>query len=550
MPPAIFRSAVKPPSGRYLSLAEREDIALLLVQGHSLQEIGRRLDRSASTISREVRRNATTRGGVLDYRATVAQWHAERSARRPKATKLAGNAALRSYVEERLASVARTGGSMSCQWRMSMTMIRLWRKGGRHGPTSKALELKTGSIALALPCMLLLSAESCAQTATDVRRTAIKRVGQVAAGLIPGNSACSILDSSVSTNPALAKQLAADQRLPPLNLSDMRLWNYNGAWMASEWASQGPMPYRYDHVGRAKNHAATLTLDNAGAPQLKAYSGNPSRTSGIWQADVTLPQTRDGLVTAPLWLYNEKSREEVDIEFTGRTGLQVTVHTYPGGVHTTDQCNPFPDVNFSGQRHLFTIYLDEAAGEVEVFMDRKSIARFGKASKAFPSTDLKPIIEMWAANPANPGFVSWVGRWQPLADREKLTMIVWGVPVHAAISLYIQARGVLKKELPEQLRAKRTIRRSRHASLKRDGSGQIRNAGPISKRPPCVEDRAVPGHWEGDLISGARASHVVTLLERQSRYVILAKVANKQPATVVSALIGQARKLPGDLCGR
>jgi IS30 family transposase len=115
-------------------------------------------------------------------------------------------------------------------------------------------------------------------------------------------------------------------------------------------------------------------------------------------------------------------------------------------------------------------------------------------------------------------------------------------------SLYIQARGVLKKELLEHLRAKRTIRRSRHASLKGDGLGQIKDAVSISERPPCVEDRAVPGHWEGDLIAGARGSHVVTLVERQSRYVILAKVANKQTATVVSALIEQARKLPGDLC--
>ena len=114
-------------------------------------------------------------------------------------------------------------------------------------------------------------------------------------------------------------------------------------------------------------------------------------------------------------------------------------------------------------------------------------------------------------------------------------------------SLYIQARGVLKKELLEHLRAKRTIRRSRHASLKRDGLGQIKDAVSISERPALVKDRAVPGHWEGDLISGARGSHVVTLVERQSRYVILAKVANKQTATVVSALIGQARKLPREL---
>src|SRR5215204_3233287 len=105
MPPAMFRSSATLLSGRYLSLAEREEIALLRVQGHSMQEIGRRLGRSASTISRELRRNAATRSGGLEYRATTAQWHAERSARRPKPTKLALNTALRTYVEERLASV-------------------------------------------------------------------------------------------------------------------------------------------------------------------------------------------------------------------------------------------------------------------------------------------------------------------------------------------------------------------------------------------------------------------------------------------------------------
>src|SRR5580765_2215307 len=105
MPPAMFRSSAKPLSGRYLSLVEREEIALLRVQGHSMQEIGRRLGRSASTISRELRRNAATGSGGLEYRSTTAQWHANRSARRPKPTKLALNATLRTYVEERLAGV-------------------------------------------------------------------------------------------------------------------------------------------------------------------------------------------------------------------------------------------------------------------------------------------------------------------------------------------------------------------------------------------------------------------------------------------------------------
>jgi len=114
-------------------------------------------------------------------------------------------------------------------------------------------------------------------------------------------------------------------------------------------------------------------------------------------------------------------------------------------------------------------------------------------------------------------------------------------------SLYIQARGVLKKELLAHLRARRTIRRSRHASLKREGLGQIRDAVSIRERPASVEDRAVPGHWEGDLISGSSNSYVATLVERHSRYVMLAKVANKDAQSVMAALIKQAHKLPREL---
>jgi IS30 family transposase len=114
-------------------------------------------------------------------------------------------------------------------------------------------------------------------------------------------------------------------------------------------------------------------------------------------------------------------------------------------------------------------------------------------------------------------------------------------------SLYIQARGVLKKALLEHLRAKRTVRRSRHASLKRKGSGQIKNAVSISERPASVEDRAVPGHWEGDLIGGSKNSYIATLVERHSRYVMLVKVANKDTESVVSALIKQSRRLPREL---
>lgn len=114
-------------------------------------------------------------------------------------------------------------------------------------------------------------------------------------------------------------------------------------------------------------------------------------------------------------------------------------------------------------------------------------------------------------------------------------------------SLYIQARGVLKKELLEHLRAKRTVRRSKHASLKRNGLGQVKDAVSISERPASVEDRAVPGHWEGDLIGGSKNSYVATLVERQSRYVMLIKVANKDTKSVISGLIKHSHRLPKEL---
>lgn len=114
-------------------------------------------------------------------------------------------------------------------------------------------------------------------------------------------------------------------------------------------------------------------------------------------------------------------------------------------------------------------------------------------------------------------------------------------------SLFIQARGVLKKELLAHLRATRAIRRSRHASLKRDGLGQIKDAISIRERPAAVEDRAIPGHWEGDLIAGSKNSFIATLVERRTRYVMLAKVGGKETQTVVAALTAQVQHLPREL---
>ena len=114
-------------------------------------------------------------------------------------------------------------------------------------------------------------------------------------------------------------------------------------------------------------------------------------------------------------------------------------------------------------------------------------------------------------------------------------------------SLFVQARGVLKKELLGHLRSKRTIRRSQRTDPNDDRRGQIKDIVSIRERPAAVEDRAVPGHWEGDLLSGSKNSYIATLVERHTRYVMLVKIANKDTQTVVSALITQAKTLPNEL---
>ena len=119
------------PSARYLCFAEREEIALLRAEGLGVREIARWLGRSPSTISRELRRNAATRSGRLDYRASVAQWHAEQRAKRPKPAKLAVNDRLREYVQERLAGeVRRPNGARVAGPRVALKTM------ARTGPTS------------------------------------------------------------------------------------------------------------------------------------------------------------------------------------------------------------------------------------------------------------------------------------------------------------------------------------------------------------------------------------------------------------------------------
>jgi IS30 family transposase len=114
-------------------------------------------------------------------------------------------------------------------------------------------------------------------------------------------------------------------------------------------------------------------------------------------------------------------------------------------------------------------------------------------------------------------------------------------------SLFIQARGALKKGLLQHLRRTRAMRRSRHHTQKTGDHGRITDTVSIRERPASVEDRAIPGHWEGDLVMGSNNSQIATLVERNTRYVMLAKVNGQDSETVINALIKQAHKLPREL---
>lgn len=127
MPPSHLAPSAPSPTGRYLSFAEREQIALARARGDGVCKIAARLGRAASTISRELRRNAATRGGGVEYRAMTAQWHADRAARRPKPAKLLTHPALRRYVQDRLA------GNIATPSGRAIAGPKVPWKGRRHG---------------------------------------------------------------------------------------------------------------------------------------------------------------------------------------------------------------------------------------------------------------------------------------------------------------------------------------------------------------------------------------------------------------------------------
>ena len=169
-------------------------------------------------------------------------------------------------------------------------------------------------------------------------------------------------------------------------------------------------------------------------------------------------------------------------------------------------------------------------------------SRRPKSCKLATNEQLRTLVAQKLRLDWSPEQISgWLTLQYPHDDRMRIS--------HESIyrSLFIQARGVLKKELMAHLRSHRVMRRSKQSTTKGQPRGRIVGGVSISDRPAEVDDRAVPGHWEGDLISGSNNSHIATLVERQSRFTMLVKVAGKDTGSVVSALIREVRSLPEEL---
>ena len=253
----------------------------------------------------------------------------------------------------------------------------------------------------------------------------IPQTGLIAA-LSMGGADHTDASPSATTNPYCRSQPERD--LPPLDVSDMRLWNFDAAWHASQWQNNFSFtPWRSDHVTVEPNGDVALRLDRSGAPQLKSGNRIPMADKGTWEVEVTLPAMREGMVVAPLWLYNEERQEEIDFEFAGTKSLDLSLHGYPDGEHRQTAVSVFEGMDLSNCTAHFKIVADASAGWAALYVEDHLVHRFTEEEAGyFVTGKLRPIIEMWAARDDHRGFVQWLGQWQPLPNGEVLTMVVHG----------------------------------------------------------------------------------------------------------------------------
>jgi IS30 family transposase len=192
------------------------------------------------------------------------------------------------------------------------------------------------------------------------------------------------------------------------------------------------------------------------------------------------------------------------------------------------------EVARNGGRHLYR------AGEA----DQRACQQAKRAKPCLLSTN-EPLRRLVAQRLYEKWAPQQISGWLKVIHHNDPTMQISHETIYR--SLFIQARNVLKKELMAHLRCRRAMRKPQGAASKGDARGQIVDAISISERPAQAEDRAIPGHWEGDLLSGSRNTHIATLVERHSRYAVLVQVDSKDTTTVVAALIRKVQTLPEGL---
>lgn len=216
--------------------------------------------------------------------------------------------------------------------------------------------------------------------------------------------------------------------LPPLDIRGMRLWKWS-TWHASEWDNGfSNIPWRASRVHWQSDDTVLLDLTDAGAPELQAPD-SALRAAGLWQIDVTLPEKREGLCVAPLWLYakSDGQKGEIDFEFT-RKGLQVTIHSHHTGAAKSQAVVLPNSADWGGKRFLLGIRADIDAGVIEMLVDGKVVHTFRRDDhpEAFPTEPLKAFISMWTARVGLGWAEGWLGKWGGLTSTERLAMLVHG----------------------------------------------------------------------------------------------------------------------------
>lgn len=283
-----------------------------------------------------------------------------------------------------------------------------------------------GAMLVATMALCTLSACGGGSGGSGAAASAVVTVPSTSSSESTSSTKTSPATSGSSTQTATATSALAE--LPPLDLADMALWNWDGIWHASEWDNEfGPIPWKYDRVQPRSDGSVDFVLDADGSAQLQAVNGTPARSDGLWEAEVTLPQMRDGVVVAPLWIYNSDTRDEVDFEFAGRKGLDVSMHTYVNGQHKSKTVRLFAGQDFSGRTMRFGIDVDTAGGVVEMLVDGEIAYVFDQADTGwFVSDPMRPFIQLFPMDPNNTGFVQWVGEWQGMAPGDEMRMTVHG----------------------------------------------------------------------------------------------------------------------------